>query len=137
MKENITISVSIKGTIQDVWNKFNQGEHMIHWNFAADDWHCPKAETDLRAGGKLLVTMAAKDGSFAFDITAIYDEVLPNKKVSYTMEDGRTVETSFEQQGDVVHLVETFEAESENSIDMQRTGWQMILDNFKKYCEKN
>lgn len=136
MKEKITISVSIKGTVQDVWNKFNQGEHMIHWNFAADDWHCPKAETDLKTGGKLLVTMAAKDGSFAFDITAIYDEVIPNQKVSYTMEDGRTVKTTFEQQGDIVHLVETFEAESENSIDMQRTGWQMILDNFKKYCEK-
>jgi uncharacterized protein YndB with AHSA1/START domain len=135
-KEKITISVSIKGTLQDVWNKFNQGEHMIHWNFAADDWYCPKAETDLNAGGKLLVTMAAKDGSFAFVINAIYDKVILNQKVSYTMEDGRTVETTFEQQGEMVHLVETFEAESENSIDLQRTGWQMILDNFKKYCEK-
>lgn len=135
-KDKITISIEIKGGIEDIWNKFNLGEHMIHWNFAADDWHCPKAESDLKQGGKLLVVMAAKDGSFSFDIKAIYDEIIPNQKISYTMEDGRAVETIFEQKGEVVQLVETFEAESENSIDMQRSGWQMILDNFKKYCEK-
>lgn len=33
--------------------------------------------------------------------------------------------------------VETFEAETTNSIELQKEGWQAILDNFKKYAEAN
>ncbi|NWG27203.1 MAG: SRPBCC domain-containing protein, partial [Ignavibacteriaceae bacterium] len=107
------------------------------WNFASDDWHCPNAENDVCVGGKYIARMEAKDGSFGFDFEAIYDEVIHQKKIAYTMTDGRRAITNFENQNGKTKVITTFDAENENPVEMQRTGWKAILNNFKNYVESN
>lgn len=136
-KIKITIETLISADVKKVWDCWTKPEHITKWNFASDDWHCPKAENDLRVGGKLKSRMEAKDGSFGFDFEAIYDEVINNKKIAFTMTDGRQAITHFENQNGKTKVTTTFDAESQNSIELQKTGWQAILDNFKKYVESN
>ncbi|WP_316931032.1 SRPBCC domain-containing protein [Flavobacterium rivuli] len=108
---------------------------MVKWSFASDDWHTTKAENDLRVAGTFSSRMEAKDGSFGFDFEGVYDEVETNKLIAYTLGDGRTVKIKFTDTGNETHIAETFEAETVNSEELQREGWQAILDNFKKYTE--
>ncbi|MEQ8245906.1 SRPBCC family protein [Fulvivirga sp.] len=136
-KTKITIEAEITAPISKVWEYWLEPEHITKWNFASDDWHCPKAEADIKVGGKFSATMAAKDGSMSFDFEGIYTTLESHKKIAYEIADGRTVEIIFEEKGDKVHMSETFEAETTNSIEMQRGGWQTILDNFKAYVESN
>lgn len=136
-KTSITIESLISSDVKKVWDYWITPRHITKWNFASDDWHCPKAENDLRIGGKLKSRMEAKDGSFGFDFEAIYDEVISQKKITYTMLDGRRAITVFENQKGKTKVSTTFDAENENPVEMQRTGWQAILDNFKKYVESN
>lgn len=136
MKTRLTVKNKINADLSTVWNKWTGANHMVNWNFANDDWHCPKAENNLTEGGRLKATMAAKDGSFAFDFEAVYDEIIPLSKISYTMGDGRKVDVNFAEENNQTILVESFDPESENSLEMQQSGWQAILDNFKKYCEQ-
>lgn len=131
----ITISTDINADPLKVWSRYTQPEHIVNWNFASDDWHCPSAESDLRVGGRYSARMEAKDGSFGFDLSAVYDEIIDGEKIVYTLEDGRKVTTEFKVNGDMLTVSTTFEAENENSLEMQRDGWQAILDNFKKYAE--
>ena len=133
----ITIETMISADAQKVWDYWSKPEHITKWNFASDDWHCPKAENDLRVGGKLSSRMEAKDGSFGFDFEAIYNEVIDQKKITYTMTDGRQATTNFENQGGKTKVSTTFDVENENPVEMQKTGWQSILNNFKKYVESN
>jgi uncharacterized protein YndB with AHSA1/START domain len=134
-KAKIKLQVTINSDINSVWSKFNEGKHIVNWAFASEDWHCPFAESDLKVNGKMKITMAAKDGSFSFDIESVFYEVKAPNFVAYSMSDGRTVETSFEEKEGQILVTEIFEAESENPIEMQEQGWQAILNNFKKYCE--
>jgi uncharacterized protein YndB with AHSA1/START domain len=131
----ITINAQVKADEKKVWDYWNKPEHIRNWNFAVDTWHCPWAENDLRVGGKLSSRMEARDGSFGFDFEVIYDEVIPHKKISYTMGDGRKASTTFVTSGDHVNIETVFDAEKENPVEMQKGGWQAILDNFKKYTE--
>ena len=131
----ITIKTQIKSGIQQVWNAYTNPEHIIHWNFATPEWHCPKVENDLRIGGEYFARMEAKDGSFGFDFKAIYKELIPEQSLVYVLEDGREVNISFLSQGDITQVVIIFDAENQNPIEMQQTGWQLILDNFKRYTE--
>lgn len=131
----ITVEATVQAPINKVWEYWTDPNHMTKWSFASDDWHTPFAENDLRVGGKFVARMEAKDGSFGFDFGGIYDEVKMHKVISYTMEDGRKVTVTFEEQGDKTKVVETFDAETENPIEMQQQGWQAILNNFKKYVE--
>tara|TARA_R110000868_G_scaffold259361_5_gene517300 strand:+ start:62874 stop:63290 length:417 start_codon:yes stop_codon:yes gene_type:complete len=133
--QKITIESIISTTIEIVWESWTEPNHITKWNFATDDWQCPSAENDLRVGGKYKARMEAKDGSFSFDFEAIYDEVIPQKKLIYTMPDGRVVTTSFEDQGETTKVTTVFDAESENPVEMQKNGWQAILNNFTKYVE--
>jgi uncharacterized protein YndB with AHSA1/START domain len=134
----IKIGTIVSAPIEKVWQYWNEPEHITKWAFASDDWECPHAENDLREGGKSLVRMAAKDGSASFDIVSTYTTVLPNKKIEYTMDDGRTVSIDFEEIGDgSVKITEEFEMEKVNTEELQRSGWQAIMDNFKKYTEEN
>ena len=133
----ITIESIISASTKNVWDCYTLPEHIKKWNFASDDWHCPKAENDLRVGGKLISRMEAKDGSFGFDFEAIYDEVITQKKITYTMLDGRRATTDFEISGNKTKITIVFDAETQNSVELQRNGWQAILDNFKKYVESN
>lgn len=136
-KQKITVETSVKAPIEKVWNVWTTPEHIMQWNNASPDWHTPKAENDLRKGGKFVSRMEAKDGSFGFEFWGIYDEVDHLALISYTMGDGRKAEVSFSAEGNQTKITETFEAESENTIEMQKAGWQAILDNFKKYAESN
>lgn len=136
-KTKITVEVIINATIQKVWTQFNEPEHIVNWCFASDDWHAPVAENDFREGGKSKTTMAAKDGSFSFDFEWIYTKIEDLVMVEYVLEDGREVIIQFEETGNGVKVTETFDPEEINSLELQRGGWQAILDNFKKYVEQN
>jgi uncharacterized protein YndB with AHSA1/START domain len=131
----ITVEATINASLAMVWECFNSPEHVVKWNAASDDWHTPSASNDLRVGGQFNNRMEAKDGSFGFDFIGIYSAVVENQIISYTMEDGRTVDIFFEAIVEGTHLKEIFVAETENPVDLQKAGWQAILDNFKKYVE--
>ena len=137
MNYPITVEVTVRGDIEKVWQYWTQPAHIEKWNQASTDWECPNAENDLRAGGKFVATMAAKDGSFNFDFGGVYSEVISNKKIAYTLGDGRKVEVMFEPTDGGVHIVETFEMETENTREKQQQGWQAILESFKNHVEKN
>ena len=134
--QKITIEASVNSDLQTAWDSYTQPEHITQWNFADDSWHCPWAENDLIVGGKMKSRMEAKDGSFGFDFEGIYDVVEDKKKLVYHLEDGRVVETIFEDQGNSVLVTTHFDAETQNPIDMQKGGWQMILNNYKKHTEQ-
>jgi len=110
-------------------------QHIMEWNNATADWYTPSAENDLRAGGAFNYKMAARDGSYSFDFSGIYGEVIYGEKIAYTLGDGRKVVVEFSALGESVRILEIFEAEESNSIELQRAGWQAILDNFKRYAE--
>lgn len=136
-RTSISIEALISADVRKVWDYWTEPKHITNWNFASDDWHCPKAENDLRVNGKLKSRMEAKDGSFGFDFEATYDEIIDHKKIAFTMTDGRRAITNFENQNGKTKVSTTFDAEKENPVEMQRTGWQAILNNFKKYVESN
>lgn len=135
--KTLTVQNTINRKVNEVWELWTNPEHIKNWNFASPEWHCPKAGHDLRVGGKLNYHMAAKDSSMAFDYTGTFTKIEPNKLLEYKLEDGRKVSISFSGTRDTTEVIETFEIEDESSMDMQRQGWQAILDNFKKYAESN
>jgi len=135
--KSITVRISTKQPLEKVWSYFTQPEHITKWCFASDDWHAPKAENDLRTGGTFSTTMAAKDGSMSFDFGGTYDEVIPLKKYTYAMGDGRKVTVKFDVMDGNVILTENFNPEHQNTVELQRGGWQAILENFKKHLENN
>lgn len=132
----ITVTSTIEAPVEKVWQCWNGPEHITQWCQASDDWHAPFAENDLRTGGKFKTTMAAKNGSMSFDFEGVYTNVQLHKVIEYGMSDGRKVSIQFKAEGNKTNVSETFDAESTNPIEMQRGGWQAILDNFKKYTEK-
>jgi len=132
----ITVETIISAPVEKVWNYYTGPEHIMQWNQASPDWHCPASAVDLKIGGKFSATMAAKDGSFAFDFWGTYDDILENELLMITMGDGRKWKTTFASNGDVTEVVESFEAENQNPIEMQQGGWQAILNSFKAHTEK-
>jgi uncharacterized protein YndB with AHSA1/START domain len=131
----ITIETLVNAPIDKIWKMWTNPDDVVHWNHASDDWRSPTAENDLRTGGKFNYRMEAKDGSFGFDFAGVYDLVEPHKKIIFTMADNRKVEIIFKSYSSETEIIETFDAENENPIEMQREGWQAILNNFKKYAE--
>ena len=131
----ITVEVVINAPVQQVWITFTAPEHIVKWYFADESWHAPKAENNLQVGGKFLTRMEAKDGSFGFDFEGIYDVVRENEYIEYHLEDNRIVKTFFISDDNKTKVVQQFHAENENPIEMQRGGWQAILNNFKKHTE--
>jgi len=131
----ITVETNVNAPVEKVWKTWSEPQHIKNWCAASEDWHAPKAENDLRTGGTFSTRMEAKDGSFGFDFGGVYDNVKKNELIEYTMGDGRKVHVAFSPSGDQTKIVETFDAEATNSVEMQRGGWQAILDNFKKYTE--
>lgn len=132
---SITVQTTVNAPIEKVWQCWTKPEHITKWCQASDDWHAPYADNDLRAGGKFKTTMAAKDGSFSFDFGGVYDKVEAHRQIEYTMDDNRKVQVYFTTEGDATTITETFEPENTNPAEMQRGGWQAILDNFRKYTE--
>jgi uncharacterized protein YndB with AHSA1/START domain len=133
--KTITVRETINAPLRKVWQYFTQPEHVMNWNFASSDWHCPAATNNLTAGGEFHYTMAAKDGSVSFDFTGTYEGFEKESVIVYFIEDGRKVIVTFEEEHDGVLITETFEPEEVNSMELQKMGWQAILDNFKKYTE--
>lgn len=133
----ITINTTIEASIERVWNFWTNPEHITNWNFASDDWHSPNAVNDLKTGGKFCYRMEAKDSSVGFDFEGVYNKIIENKLIEYTLLDGRKVTVEFSQSNGITLISEKFEPETENPIDMQKAGWQAILDNFRKYTQSN
>ncbi|MGV8135283.1 MAG: SRPBCC family protein [Mangrovibacterium sp.] len=131
----ITVETTVKAPVEKVWETYTSPKHIVKWNSASDDWHTPKAENDLRTGGRFLSRMEARDSSAGFDFEGVYDEVKRNELIAYSMADGRKAEIIFTAENNETGMKIVFDAETENPVEMQREGWQAILDNFKKYTE--
>lgn len=134
-KNYVTVETTVQAPIEKVWQYWTEPAHVTKWNFASHDWHCPTATNDLKVDGKFSYRMESKDGRSGFDFGGLYTLVEPQHKISYKMSDGRTVDITFMPQGDTVKVSETFAVENENTIELQRSGWQSILNNFKKHVE--
>lgn len=135
MPNTITVKAQVNAPIETVWNAWTEPQHITQWNFAHESWQCPSAVNDVRSGGSFSWHMEAKDGSAGFDYSGQYVDVNKPTEISLVLDDGRKVDISFVIQADAVVVTETFEAETMNPEEMQRQGWQAILDNFKRYAE--
>jgi uncharacterized protein YndB with AHSA1/START domain len=133
---DITVETTVNVPVEKAWEYFTKPEHITKWNFASDDWHSPVAENDLRPGGKFSYRMEARDESFGFDFGGVYNAVEEHKLIEYTIGDGRKVKIAFSGNDKTTHITEVFEAEGTNPVEMQKNGWQAILNNFKKYAER-
>lgn len=136
-KTEVTVQTTINAPVEKVWKLWSEPQHIMGWCNASDDWHAPYADNDLRAGGNFKTTMAAKDGSMQFDFGGTYSNVKEHELIEYALGDGRKVKIEFSGNGDQTTITETFDTEKTHPVEMQRDGWQAILDNFKKYTESN
>jgi uncharacterized protein YndB with AHSA1/START domain len=130
----ITVEAHVAAPIQDVWRAWNTPDDIKRWNAASDDWHTTKAVVDLRVGGAFSSRMEAKDGSMGFDFAGTYTKVVEHKLIESVFGD-RVLLVEFISDHDGVTVRETFDAESTHSLEQQRSGWQAILDNFKRHVE--
>lgn len=133
----ITIKAFIHAPKELIWDCWTNPIHVTKWNHATDDWHTPHASSDLTVGGKFLYRMEAKDGSFGFDFCGTFTHLEPPTKLSLALGDNRKVDVEFVDADGGVEVIESFEPEQENPVEMQQMGWQMILDNFKQYAEQH
>lgn len=136
-KKPITVQTIINAPLSKVWECWVEPKHITGWTFASDDWEAPFAENDLKIGGQFKTVMAAKNKSHSFDFTGTYTVVTEQELIEYDMDDGRHVQIISKQSSDGTEVVESFDPEGEHSLELQRNGWQAILDNFKKYAESN
>ncbi len=136
-KENksITVETIVEIPVEKTWEVWTEPRHITNWNFASQDWQCPSASNEVREEGKFNWRMEAKDGGMGFNYSGTYNQVIPEKSLALTLDDGRRVFIEFAGDGNSTKVTETFEAEDLNSMDLQRNGWQAILNNFKKYAE--
>jgi uncharacterized protein YndB with AHSA1/START domain len=134
--EKITVSVIVNTSLSQAWKTFTTPESIVQWNFASDDWCCPRATNDLRVDGSFNYRMESSDGKVGFDFEGKYTKVIPDRQIDYVLGDDRKVSIEFRAIGMQTKVVETFDAETENSLELQKTGWQAILNNFKKQAEQ-
>ena len=134
-KTLITVKATVNVPVEIAWKFWTKPEHITQWNYANDDWHTTWAKNDLKVGGKFISRMESKDGSVGFDFSGVYETVRPYEMIEYVIEDGRKVKITFAAFDKITNIIETFEAETVNSYELQNRGWQSILDNFKRYAE--
>lgn len=134
-EKTISVETDINIPVEKVWSYWTEPKHITQWYFASDDWYAPRAENELKVEGKFRTRMAARDGSTGFDFEGVYTKVLRHKAIEFIIADGRKVRITFLNHGTDTKVTEFFEAETENSFEKQKGGWQAILNNFKKYCE--
>lgn len=137
MPDKITITATVNADIKKAWDYYTNPVHITKWNFADPSWQCPTASNDMRVGGKYIARMEAKDGSFGFEFEAVYSEIVEGEMFTYGMLNGRQVTVTFHNNGSQTEVTVTFEPEEQNSLEMQKNGWQAILNNFKNYTETN
>ncbi len=135
--KTITVETNVNGCVIKIWEFWTKPDHIVNWNFAIPEWHCPRVENDLEVGKSFSYRMESKDGSMGFDYAGTYNRIEPHALIEYVLEDGRTVSIDFKKLDDSVSIVETFEVEDTNTLEQQKQGWQAILENFKKYVESN
>ncbi|MEL6359867.1 MAG: SRPBCC family protein [Pseudomonadota bacterium] len=133
----VTVEIVVAASVSRVWEAWTSPEDIMSWNFAIDEWCCPAAKVDLKAGGKFNYRMEAKDGSMGFDYRGEFTKISPFNEIQFKLDDGRSVTVEFNELEDGVRVIETFEVEDQNSAEQQRQGWQGILGNFKKHIERN
>jgi len=131
----ITVETLVRAKLNNVWDAWNSPADIMQWNTAQEDWHTTKSTVDLREGGKFLSRMEAKDGSVGFDFEGTYTRIVPKKTIEYRMSDGREAKVEFVEPQSGVLVKVTFDAETENPPEVQRQGWQAILDNFGRHVE--
>ena len=131
----LTVTTLIEAPIEHVWECWTNPDHIMEWNHASDDWHCPAATNDLTIGGRFSSTMSANDGGVSFDFEGTYTDIVENERIEYSLADDRHISVTFEEEGDKIRVTEIFDAETENPVEMQQAGWQAILDNFRDYTE--
>ena len=136
MKNKITVAATIDADAQKVWEYYTEPKHIVNWNFADPSWHCPKASNEMKVGGTYNARMEAKDGSFGFDFEAVYTNIIKGDEFTYEF-GGRTATVKLNKLNDQTEIVVVFDPEEENPIEMQKDGWQAILNNFKLYTENN
>ena len=136
-KTTITVESLIAAPKEKIWEYWTAPEHIVHWNYTSDEWCTPAAKNDLHVGGRFKFRMEARDGSMGFDFEGTYTNIQLNGVIGYILYDGRNVKIDFVKQDDAVKVIENFEAETMNPVELQKGGWQSILDNFKKYVENN
>lgn len=136
-KNSVTIKTTIHAPVAKVWEYWTDPAHIVKWNSASEDWHTPSASNDLRVEGRFTSRMEARDGSQGFDFGGVYTAVDEHARIEYTMDDNRTVKVLFDGDGETTHVTETFDTENTFPVEVQRAGWQSILDSFKKYTEEN
>ena len=132
--DKIIIRATVAADIAKVWDCYTKPEHITKWNFADPSWHCPSASNNMQIGGKYLARMEAKNGSFGFDFEAYYTEINEGLDFTYGFGD-RSVSVQFHNLNQQTEVIITFDPETENPVELQRNGWQAILNNFKKYTE--
>lgn len=130
----ITVETHVNASVEAVWHAYTTPEDIMQWNAASDDWHTTSAAVDLREGGQFSSRMEAKDGSFGFNFAGTYTRIVPHRHIGYALDD-RKVEVDFIPTGDAVGVRVTFDADSTHSVDLQRAGWQAILDNFARHVQ--
>lgn len=135
--EKITVGTTVNAPIEKVWDIWTNPKHIINWSTPSEDWHTTFAENDLKVDGQFKSTMAAKDGSMSFDSEGVYTSVEHHEKIEYRIADGREVTILFDDLGDRVKITESFDPENVNPLEMQKGGWQAIMDSFKNYTENN
>lgn len=133
--EKITVSVIVDASVSRSWKAFTSPDSVVRWNFASDDWCCPRATNDVRVGGSFDYRMESKNGKMGFDFRGDYTRVIPERRIDYILGDDREVSIEFRAIGERTEVVETFDAETENAPELQKSGWQAILDNFKRHAE--
>ncbi len=131
----VTVAVLVHATPERAWKAFTSPTSITEWNFASTDWHCPRADNELREGGAFCYRMEARDGSFGFDFEGKFLRVSPPTKLHYSLGPDREVVVQFAQEGEQTRVSQLFTPEATHSIEQQRAGWQSILDNYKKYVE--
>ena len=135
--EIIHTEITVHVPVEKAWSYWTKPEHIVKWNFASKDWQCPTAANDLRVGGTFNYRMEAKDKSMGFDFFGTYDKILEYEQINYTLGDDRKVHIQFISEGGDTHILQNFESEKENPVDMQKFGWQAILNHYKEYVEKH
>lgn len=134
-KPTVTVQTVVQLPPDQAWQLWTTPGHITQWNFATDEWCCPESENDLRPGGRFRSRMEAKDGSAGFDFTGIYDQVTPHRQIGYKLDGGRQVSIDFIPQDGGTRITQQFEVEGTHSTEQQQSGWQAIMDNFRKYAE--
>ena len=130
----ITVEALVKAPLETVWQAWTTPADIMVWNAASDDWHTTASTVDLRPGGVFSSRMEAKDGSFGFDFAGTYTRIEPLSLIEVQFGD-RMMSVAFAETAHGVKVVEVFDAEETNPAEMQRMGWQAILDRFKAHVE--